>query len=155
MLVNNTETDYIKFLNDNGINFCTSEKKTTVGATDGSTTTSTNTVIDVKTNRPRIEIDKNCPKDSFKVICDLIRKQLVTYDEAWALLLDIMPKEKEYVKEYIPSKPFYVPDFTYPPYNPLEFLYGNSPSISCVNSDTHEVSNNSTLVDKNKRNYPL
>lgn len=94
MLVSNTETGDIKYLNDNGNNFYTSEKKTTVGDVDGSTTTSTTTVIDEKTNRPRIEIDKNCPKDSFKVICNLIRKQLVTYDEAWALLLDIMPKER-------------------------------------------------------------
>lgn len=145
MLVNNTETGDIKFLNDNGNNFCTSEKKTTVGDVDGSTTTSTNTVIDEKTNRPRIEIDKNCPKDSFKVICNLIRKQLITYDEAWALLLDIMPKEKEYVKEYIPSNPFYVPDF--PPYNPPTIWCSNSSNISSADPHTCTISNKLTEVD--------
>lgn len=150
MSENITSTGGIKFWNANGNNFYTSKKKANVGVTAGSTTTGINNVIDEKTNRPRIEMDKKYPKNSFKVICDLIRKQLVTYDEAWSLLLDIMPKEKEYVKEYIPSQPFNVPDITYPPYNPPTIWCGNSSNTSSVNSHTYGISNSSTSVDKDK-----
>lgn len=150
MSENITETGDIKFLNVNGNKFYTTEKNATVGVTAGSTTTGINNVIDEITNRPRIEMDKKCTKESFKIICDLIRKQLVTYDEAWSLLLDIMPKEKEYVKEYIPSQPFNVPDITHPPYNPPTIWCSNSSNISSVNSHTYGVSNSSTSVDKDK-----
>lgn len=140
MSENITENGVIKFLNNNGNNVYTSEKNATVGVAAGSITEGINNVIDEKTNRPCIEIDKKSPKESFKIICDLIRKQLVTYDEAWSLLLDIMPKEKEYVKEYvkeyIPSPPFNVPDIAYPPYNPPTIWCGDSSNISSVNSHT-------------------
>ena len=150
MLETITGTGDIKTLNANGNNVYTTEKNATIGITVGSTTAGINNAIDEKTNRPRVEIDKKCPKESFKIICDLIRKQLVTYDEAWSLLLDIMPKEKEYVKEYIPSQPFNVPDITYPPYNPPTIWCGNSSNISSVNSHTYGISNSSTSVDKDK-----
>lgn len=150
MLETITGTGDIKTLNANGNNVYTTEKDATIGITVGSTTASVNNVIDEKTNRPRTEMDKKCPKESFKIICDLIRKQLVTYDEAWSLLLDIMPKEKEYVREYIPSQPFNVPDITYPPYNPPTIWCGNSSNISSVNSHTYGISNSSTSVDKDK-----
>lgn len=150
MSENISGTGDIKFLNNNGNNFYKTEKNATVNVTAGSTISDTNNVIDEKTNKPRIEMDKKCPKESFKIICDLIRKQLVTYDEAWSLLLDIMPKEKEYVKEYIPPQPFNVPDITYPLYNPPTIWCGSSSSISSVNSHTCEISNSSTSVDKDK-----
>lgn len=149
MSENISGTGDIKFLNINGNNFYTTEKNATVDVTAGSTTAGINNVIDEKTNRPRIEMDKKSPKESFKIICDLIRKQLVTYDEAWSLLLDIMPKEKEYVKEYvkeyIPSPPFNVP--AYPPYNPPTIWCGNSSNVSSVNSHTYDFKR---FKDKNK-----
>lgn len=157
MSENITSTGDIKFLNINGNNFYTTEKNATVDVTAGSTTAGINNVIDEKTNRPRIEMDKKCPKESFKIICDLIRKQLVTYDEAWSLLLDIMPKEKEYVKEYIPSQPFNVPDITYPPYNPPTIWCGDktfSTAQSCVCTNMHDGCHyegcTTTSVDTNK-----
>lgn len=145
MSENITENGVIKFLNNNGNNVYTSEKNATVGVAAGSITADIDNVIDEKTNRPRIEMDKKSPKESFKIICDLIRKQLVTYDEAWSLLLDIMPKEKEYVKEYIPSPPFNIP--AYPPYNPPTIWCANSSNVSSVNSHTY---NFKQFKDKNK-----
>lgn len=145
MSENIPENGVIKFLN-----VYTSEKNATVGVTAGSTTAGINNVIDEKTNRPRIEMNKKCPKESFKIICDLIRKQLITYDEAWTLLLDIIPKEKEYVKEYVPSQPFTISDITYPPHNPPTIWCGDSTNISSVNSHTYGISNSSTSVDKDK-----
>ena len=142
MLETITGTGDIKTLNVKGNYVYTTEKDATIGISMGSTTAGVNTVIDDKTNRPRVEIDRSCPKESFKIICDLIRKQLVTYDEAWSLLLDIMPKEKEYVKEYVPSQPFTLPIYPdYPNYKPPTIWCGDktfSTAQSCVCTNMHD-----------------
>lgn len=100
--------------------------------------------INPNTNKPYI-MTKEKPKESFKIICDLIRKQLITYDEAWDLLLDIMPKEKEYVN--VPSNPYeppYIPSTT--PYKPIEIWCGSGYGSSTCNGSTN-VSSSKNLVN--------
>lgn len=63
-------------------------------------------------------------KEAFKIICDLIHKQLITYDEAQVLIEALHETQKI---EVIPTTYPYTPGMiTEPYYKPLEVYCNNS-----------------------------
>ena len=55
--------------------------------------------------------------ESFKTICNLIRKQVVTYDEAWSLMKDLIGNKENN------TTPYYPPLNPYPEVHPYHEPY--------------------------------
>lgn len=65
-------------------------------------------------------------KDLFILVCKLVKADAITMDEAWELVLKILPKEKEYIPYQIgpycpPIEPWTVPNTPAP--NPVQPWY--------------------------------
>ena len=79
-------------------------------------------------------------KEAFKIICDLIHKQLITYDEAQVLIEALNENEKETV--YVPTYPYTPGVITDGPYyNPWD-VYCNNSTTAGTDSEVIKVSYN-------------